>query len=323
MGGLRKAAGFFIAALFLVWVLWYINENKADFYAIFDLDFVFLLLISLSYIPTLLFTSIFNSKMIQSCGYLVSGRQFFHITVISTFLNITMPMRGGAGFRAIYLKHKYSFDYSSFAATLAGTYILNFFVLSLVGLITALLIWISYGVIEPVSLAMFLLFFILLGTILLSDSFDVTKLLHRLVVIKKLKRAIESWQTIKANRKVVFCLLSMTGLNMVFGSLITFFAFKAIGIDISLVKILFFTVVSSFAALINITPAGLGIVEGTMIFVARDLNILTSQILLASLVSRITTFIVTAILVPPALIMLFGNSWRQDLAKITAQGKVL
>ena len=72
--------------------------------------------------------------------------EYFSISIITSIGNIFLPMKGGAGFRAVYLKSRYDFDYSYFLSSLAANYLVVFGVSSAVALGCLALFYLDSGV---------------------------------------------------------------------------------------------------------------------------------------------------------------------------------
>ena len=128
-------------------------------------------------------------------------KEWFGLGIITNFYNFITPFRGGMAARAVYLKKKHGFAIIHFLATLSAIYIIIFFVGSLAGLISMLLIWHYYNLF---TLSLFLLFLsillFLLGIIIFSPKLPESrnKWLNRFI------KVINGWRLIKDNKKTIF-----------------------------------------------------------------------------------------------------------------------
>src|SRR5262249_10303783 len=63
--------------------------------------------------------------MINELNRCVGLLECISLSVVTTAVNLLVPLRGGAGVRAVYLKHRHGFEYSNFLATLYGYQVLR------------------------------------------------------------------------------------------------------------------------------------------------------------------------------------------------------
>jgi len=182
------------------------------------------------------------------------------------------------------------------------------------GLLALFFLKTQYQIFENVSFAVFVVFSIGLGSLIfLNQAPAIFQNMTHNKLPRVLRQLLESWMTLKKDALLVRALILLTLGNTILVALITYWSFGAIGIEVPFVKVLYLSCVTSFAALINITPGAIGIVEGMMLFVAKDLGFQTSQILMISMINRLMSFLVLVFATPLAVYYLFGGDWRSFL----------
>ena len=134
MRSIRKISSI---AVFLACVLFmysYVRNNLSDFTKISEISLPYVLLIGCVCLAMLVVNGFFLKVLTVSFGINLNFFEYFSISIITSFGNIFLPMKGGAGFRAVYLKSRYDFDYSYFLSSLAANYLVVFGVTSVAAL---------------------------------------------------------------------------------------------------------------------------------------------------------------------------------------------
>ena len=115
---------------------YYIYAHFSEFKELsFENPSLVLPLIALSLINSLL-GGIILKYLMEPFNINLKFKEWFGLSVITTFYNTITPFRGGMIAKAVYLKNKHKFSYTNFLATISGIYVINFFAESLVGLLS-------------------------------------------------------------------------------------------------------------------------------------------------------------------------------------------
>jgi uncharacterized membrane protein YbhN (UPF0104 family) len=322
---LRKILFYVVPISFLMWAGWYVYFNYTEFKILSNIRISYIVTITVCYILSLVVTSIMNMKILQKYNLNIGLWEHFRITVVASCLNMITPVRGGAAFRAVYMRQKYGFDYSSFLASMTGMYILNIFVLSSAGIITMVVIGAQLGCYDPVSSFIFFFIAIMLGCIIFrprhTEISKIWKGLSHYSLKAKIKDAFIGWSLIRTDGNFIYIYIFLTLCNLILGSLIIHLSFESIGLNVHVVVSLYLSIVQGLSGLITISPGGLGIVEAIMIFVSRELHIEVAQILLIAMIYRIIFLSTLIILTPPILISMFGLNWRSEVTNLRKKVK--
>jgi len=196
-------------------------------------------------------------------------KEWFGLSVITTMGNYLTPFRGGAVARAVYLKKRHNFSYSYFLSTLSGIYIIAFLVNSFIGILTVVLLKHFYALFNIFVFTVFMAIFFLTGIIIFSLEFKETKYSF----INKFINVINGWHLIKSNKKIILITSLISLINVAIIVLMMFLEFRVFGVEISLLNVLFLSIVSTLSLFISITPGALGIKEAIVAFTATVINI--------------------------------------------------
>jgi len=237
----------------------------------------------------------------------LSFKEWFGLSVTNTLGNYISPFRGGLISNALYLKKRYSFSYSSFISMLSGTYIIIFWINSLVGIISLILTNIFYDIYSSIILILFVISFILLSLIILiAPRFPTT----RYTFINKFIQVINDWNIIRKKIDVLFKISAIALLNIIIMTFMSYIEFQLIGIKIDLIKLLVISLFSTFSIFLSITPANLGIREAFSIYSGQLLGIPVSQVLAISIIDRLINF---------SLSLIFGVYYSNILLNKTSK----
>ena len=274
---------------------WYIYRHAADFKQLKIVNPIFIIILAIITLLSSTFNGMITDFLVSAFKIKLKFKEWFGLSVITTFYNTITPFRGGMAARAIYLKHKHKFSYTNFLASLAGTYAMSFLIVSFFGLISLYFIYKQMAIFNPVVLAIFLVFFVpLLAIVIFSPKFPETKskLINRFISV------MNGWNLIHKQRKLVVTVAIIATIQLflgAFGAMVSYYLFA---IHISLAQAIFISVFGSFAILISITPAGLGITETISVFSALVIGITPAQSLTVAILNRAVTMLIIFTLGP-------------------------
>jgi uncharacterized membrane protein YbhN (UPF0104 family) len=294
----------FLACVFFIYS--YVRSNLSDFTKISDISLSYVLLIGCACVAMLIVNGLFLKALTISFDIDLNFFEYFSISVITSFGNIFLPMKGGAGFRAVYLKSRHDFDYSYFVSSLAANYLVVFNITSVAALACLGLFYIrSGGFSLPVTLAF-------LG-VAAPTSWAILfpppgmEWIPIGWVQERANQVMSGWRIIRKSRKTVLELCWLTALNLFLGIAVTWLEFAAFhmkdthGNGIGFLQASIFSCIGALSFLISITPAALGIKESLLMFSSQFLGISQSQALTISLLDRSVNVVV--------LCLFFGFAW--------------
>jgi len=292
---IKKTISYGILTILLVLFVKYLLNHLDDFKQIALINPLWLIPLIAIFLLNYFFISIQTKVLIEPFGIKLKNFEVYMLSLVTGFYNVITPAHGGMGVRAVYLKKKHNFTYTNFLASLAGMYVLTFFIGSLFGLISLFFIWEIYHIFNFIVFLVFsALFFPLLGIIIFSPEIKETKNQF----INKFIKVANGWNLIRKNKKIVLTCLSVTFASLIVNLFSTILYYKIFGININFIQSLFLNSFGTISLLIQITPGNLGVSEALAVFSASILGISPTDSLSVAILGRIVQMIVLFILGP-------------------------
>jgi uncharacterized membrane protein YbhN (UPF0104 family) len=282
-----------VMVLFVLAAAVYLYRYRADFLALTLAKPQLLIPIALLVIAGLWTNGLFNRQIYRTFNVSLNFKEWFGLSVVNTAGNFIFPLRGGSISTALYLKRVHNLTYTDFITTLSATYVITFWVNSLIGLISMGWIWLEKGIFSALITAMFSGCFLALSLVILfSPKFAPTSSSF----LNKFIEAINSWHKIRNNRPIMIFVGFITILNFLLGMMMTKLEFEMLDTAISLAQASLLTIFTSFAGLVSIAPGNLGFREAFTGFSSLAAGLPITTAIAASLMERAVTFLVSLIL---------------------------
>ncbi len=301
----KKIFSYAILIIVLFLFIFYIHNNKEDFNN--------LSIVRPGYLISLGIIAI----IFAGCGGLITKfvlipfninlktKEWYGLSIITTFYNLIAPFGGGIFSRAIYLKKKHDFEYSKFVSTVSGIYIINFMAASIMGLISLAGLYYYYGIFS------WTLFIIFIGAFVCSFFvilFSPSLQKRDSYFLDKVRETLEGWNNIRKNKRTVSYISVLFISQIIIGTIATMLSYGAMGAQISFIEGLFLTSISTLGLIISITPSNLGVSEALAVFSALLIDINPAVSLSATLLNRVVSLVVLFILGP---IFSYYLIWRK------------
>jgi uncharacterized membrane protein YbhN (UPF0104 family) len=237
----------------------------------------------------------FNAQILAAFDVVPSQTENFFLALVTRLGNYITPTRGGAVARAVYLKKSYDLSYIAFVSQLGATYVITMLVASALGALALLVIRFRGGVFSwPIFLFFAGVSFAQLFIVLYSPKLRKTrsKLLNRFVGV------VNSWHTIRRNRGLVRRISLIAAVQCGITSAVFFCVYRSFGFQLSAPHAVFLMATASMTIVVRFTPAGLGIHEMIVVFVANVIGIGAAETLTAALLIRLVNVVMLATLGP-------------------------
>jgi uncharacterized protein (TIRG00374 family) len=301
---IKRIIGIIIVAIIFGFFAYYIYTHISDFKQLTLVNPFYLLVLVVLFLISYTSIGVVTKTLLHPFNIKLKKLEAFAISITTGFYNLITPFRGGAMIRAAYLKRKHAFSYSDFIATLSASYVIIFFIGSLLGLISVLSIYFSEGIFSSILFFIFLgIFLPMLCIILFSPKISESKNKF----LNKFIHVINGWHLIKNNKKVILTTAIATLINLLIGTLMIYLQFKVFGFEITFAKSLFLTSLGNISILISITPANLGITEAITVFSANTIGITPIQSLPVTLLGRAIQMTTLFVLGPIFSVILFKH----------------
>jgi uncharacterized membrane protein YbhN (UPF0104 family) len=298
---LKKLGSILFLLIFFGWTAWYICNHTDEFTSIRQVPMVNLLGLYSLTLGVIICNGLFIKYALRFYAIELGFRDWLSITMVTSAMNYVVPFRGGAGFRALYLKLQYNFAITDFLSTLSGMFLIHFVVNGGIGLLGMSLLWYEGASFDPL-LAWFFGAVALGAVIAIWLPFPMGHYTHPLLT--KLMQIKKGWHMLRQEVAIYVPLwLAMIGYaGLTTGQLKLLF--DAFNVELSWGAILFYTAGQNLAALATLTPGALGIMEILGIYMATHLAFSTSEALLVQGLFRVVMLTTLFSTLPLALVWL-------------------
>jgi uncharacterized protein (TIRG00374 family) len=296
-GKLKKVVSFVVFAISIGVFVWYVSTHWEQFALLGEIRFGFLIILVAANVASLMINGVFMKIVLEPFNIKLSLRESFFVSLISSAGNFFAPGGTGIGIRGVYLKKKHGLKYSDFLTTVAGNYVIVFFVVSVTGLTSLLMLgWRN----DESYLILIMIFgaLLVLDLALMSSKFSkgvkrvFLSMSDRVPGKSILIRIFDGWDLIVSNSKVLTQLIILAavgyGVSLATGLSIVW----ALQIDISFAGLMLLVALSSISIFINITPGNIGIKEAVLVYSAQLIGISTAEVLAFSIIDRSVLFLV-------------------------------
>jgi uncharacterized protein (TIRG00374 family) len=252
---------YIITVLVLAACIIFLVNNSTIFLTFHKTSPLFLILF---FIVTILCTAsngYFSKIILTGFSVNLTFGEWFLLPFVTALVNLVTPFRGGAAYRAWYLKKLYNLSYSLFMVQLGSAIVFSLIIGSLFGFASSM-----YFVIQQkqcagyFAAAFFMVVVITYGLIRSKVSIAA----NANIFFKKLRDILNSWQMIHASTTLVCKLTLNILITHVLSFILLYLAFRSLQINISFMAVIFISITSSFSTLFNITPGNLGLREAVI-----------------------------------------------------------
>jgi len=267
-------------------LIWFVLSNKDVIEKIKNVNTKYFILLIIFSIIDLILCGFFLKTIIKP--FKIDLKEHFLISSASIFLNQITPIRGGDGMRALYFKQKYKLRYYDYISTMFGYLIITFFYLSLLSLVIFFVIYITEGIFNiTVNLILITIFISCLWMVIKPLQFKKENF-----ITEKINYGLKGWKTICEDKKILFSLIIISAITSINIIIKNYIGFLSLGINLNIFKVAYIYIITKLVAFINITPGGLGFVEGAYLISGNILNIDPKSMLALAIIIRVINIIV-------------------------------
>ena len=302
---MKKIVSTLVILIFFSWIFYFIYYHREDFYKIATISFSYLLPALVLSFCSYVGNGNFLRLMLKKYSIVISLQESTSLALLTTFFNTMMPMQSGAALRAVYLKKKHHFNYTSFFATLYAIYVIVYFNVACIGIVVSTLIYSKYNIISYFVCGLLILTFFVFGFIFIVPV-ELPKQKRRFLQL--FKKMTDSWNQIRKDKKFVFQLQSLQLVNFTIRTLLMYLVFLSMGLSVPIEKVIYFQIITSIMSFINITPGAIGIQETLFLLVGQLFSMKPADILIMSLLLRSVSLSVNFTCAPFASYILFKKN---------------
>lgn len=213
--------------------------------------------------------------------------EWFGLPFVTTMGNHLTPLSGGMLMRATYLKYQHTMPYATFAALLAASYLITFWVMGAVGFLLSLLLYRESNSVWILGL----LFLLTFGSISLLMVAPNIRLPGRYAFVKLLNNSLTGWALVKNDRKLLLELVCYTSIGVFLNGAAFWLAYISLDLPVSPPSALLVSLSSAFSALLTLTPGNFGIREAIIGLTSELAGVGIGEGVLVALLIRTGTLI--------------------------------
>lgn len=299
---LKSSASALILIGLAVWAGVYLSGHLDEFKQALTWPLSCLVLVSLLTLIRFAVVGLFTQVILKAFGLRLTFKEWFGLPVMTTLGNYFLPLRGGAGLRAAYLKKRHDFALTDFLSSFLAIYLVVLMVNAVVGL-TVLLFLKSWRGPGGMVVSLFC-GCVLAGTILVTLFPLKTDWFERMG-LGFMVRLIEGWQKIREHPGVVAKLFLLSAANTFTGVLVIWVGFIAMDVSAGPAGAALVVAFQALTLFMSITPGGLGIQEAVLVFTAQAVGVSPAQGLALAVAVRAVTLFWTLLLGPIFSYLLF------------------
>lgn len=290
---MKKYASNVISLIFLFSIVYFFYSNPDYLFALKNISLTQLVLIIVFKTTRLTLSGLMIIISLKIFWKNINIYEATKLAYLTAFGNFFGPLMGGVSIKAIYLKKKYRLKYSHFVSVFLVTNIISYVISAFFGALVFLYkyIWISHHyTVLLFSLFMAMIAFVGLISIFLPTSFLVEMNWFKSAASTRFKEIIQNISNglslLKSNPLTFMLLFVVTFLIFLNTYFITLVELSIIMDSFSLINTLMYSVVSNLTLIISITPGGMGIKEGLLLFTGPTMDMNSGNVLQMSIIDR-------------------------------------
>jgi uncharacterized protein (TIRG00374 family) len=283
----RAALGYAIVAAFLGLSAYYVYANRQDFAFVASISLPETAAAGFLILACFTINAYQMDAFLKHFGLSLHYLELMALTAAMLLGNLIMPMRGGSGALAVYLKKVHGLDFQAFAAIYGGTAVLVALINTALAIVALTILGLANGFMHlglsvvVISLFAFCLYLSLFPPPVKRETSGLLGLAFR---------AARSWRLLTRDRRL---LLSLVCSLLVIAFALTgafYLIYKALGAPLSPSAALITSSLGAVANLIPITPGSLGVFDAVIIQVPQMFGLDPARSLAATLVFRVLSF---------------------------------
>ncbi|MDR2200070.1 MAG: flippase-like domain-containing protein [Deltaproteobacteria bacterium] len=282
---LRIALSLCLTLLFLLLLLRYVSNHLDEFKELLrrPLSRSRLSLLALALFSVYLVNAEIFRKALRAHRVFLPFAENLSLSYATTALNYFLPFKGAVGLRALYLSRRHSLSLTDFLSQL---FVISFTTLTVSSLLALPgLALLSGGRDGGRAAFVCALYFALVPALCLASLFS-GKLQN--LAPAKIKVFLSSWDRYRRNPALLGELVFWNLLYYLAWCLANHLALGAFQVRLGPLEVFFYTSLQIHGLIINLTPAGLGVVEAAGVFAGSILDFSPAEALLAQGLSRLT-----------------------------------
>ncbi len=294
--------GYSVVGIFLLLCGYYVYSHRSDFVFVSTVSLPDLSIAGFLILVTLYVSALQLRLFLNEFGLKLGFMRLMALTMSMVLGNLVLPMRGGTGIIAVYLKKIHGLDLTAFAVIYAGTGLLMALVNTGLALIGLLLLFFTHGFFHP---ALILSVACLFAVFCYLSIFPPPVKWKRGGMLRVVFDSVNSWHALTRHRLLLLKLTLLFLIASLFLAGALYSIYHALGEPLSAFAVLITSALGNLANLVPIIPGSFGIFDAITIKIPMIFGLDTARAVAATLLFRAVFFFWGLILGIPGLLYLF------------------
>jgi uncharacterized membrane protein YbhN (UPF0104 family) len=293
---LRLALGVGLTAIFLLLLAWYVSSHLDEFRGLLERPIARwrIALICLSLLLVYAVNAEIVRKALRMHAVEAPFRENLSLNLAASAANYLLPFKGAVGLRALYMHQSFGLRYRDFISQLVAVSIITLGISSLFALPGLLSTGLGTegeegGRRAALLLSLYFLLVIVLGAL----TFLLGGRGKRLPAF--LQGFADSWGRLRGSPSLLGGVILLDALYYLLWCAVNWLSLSAFQVSLSPLEVCFYTSMQIHSLIINLTPAGLGVVEAASVLALGVLDFTPAAALMAQGLSRLCAAAVLAV----------------------------
>lgn len=304
--GWRAVLSIVLLAVLLAAAAWYVIGHREEVLALRHIQFQWLLITGGAFAFNMILRSVFALQVLKYLDVKLSFWESFGLSSAGMMMNLLLPVRPGAGFRAVYLRQRHDLSYPLFVGSLAALNLFFMVVSSAIGIV-ALVIIASHGAPASRTLTVTLTAILVLGLLAVVFPGKAAAIPHS----GFLHQCLDGWRRICRSRSLLITAAVTLGGCTLFAVIGIYSAFLAFDVRMDTPGAVLITASQQLGGLVSLTPGAVGIQELLGVYFASSLSITVTETVVVLAAVRVVKVITAVIIGMPGFVILTRKLKRQ------------
>lgn len=283
---LKNTLSVLLLILIVIGVGIYISRNLNEFKNLSRVPILAIWSVALSFIGMFIISSLLLKIILNMFSVNMSFLEALGLTSITNISDLVAPFVGGMGVKAAYLKKYHKLSLISFMGLVAIRTTMSLAMVSILGIIGLLILYIQTNLFSWVFSLVFLAILIF-STSILFVPFRLLKWGQQYRLIQKINLILQGRRDLQKNKKAFGKILIFTFLALAFEILATYFSFIAFYPSFTIIDSMVVSMMAIISGLARLTPGNIGISEMVVVFISTALGYKMAESLSSALLKRV------------------------------------
>jgi len=297
--GWRAVLSIVLLAVFLAAAVWYVIGHREEVLALRHIQFQWLLITGVAFAFNMVLRSVFALQVLKYLDVKLGFWESFGLWSAGMMMNLLLPVRAGAGFRAVYLRHRHDLSYPLLVGSLAAINMFFMVASTAMGLV-ALAIIAARGAPASRTLTVTLTVLLVMGLFAVLFPGKAAAIPHS----GFLHQCLDGWRRICRSGSLGITAAITLGGCTLFAVVGIYCAFLAFDVPMDTPGTVLITASQQLGGLVSLTPGAVGIQELLGVYFASSLSITVTETVVVLAAVRVVKVLTAVIIGMPGFVIL-------------------